>query len=333
MRRKIFLRRSWISNSKRKCYQNSFFQTRSKSISSTCRITLSKTFKSIIARRINDLAKIHDLFSVNQMKKRKNRNCETILKLLTRQIHIVWNMNKNKITTLLSMNVVEAYNHMSCKRLLHNLWKRRISIWIIVWADNFMQNRRINLIVKAEQTIMSNVNVDISQNSLMSLILYLFYNAEFLKLLKQSFRKIAIIDFVDDINIFTYDINIIENCKLFEKMHEHCLLWNRRHEAAFASIKYKLIHFFKNIAKFNMQTSIKICDVIKQFSSHVRVWRVQIDSRLKWDAYLRSIQKKMTIQSLALSRLTAFTWDACFLRAKLIYSIVIRSIIIYDSII
>jgi hypothetical protein len=154
---------------------------------------------------------------------------------------------------------------------------------------------------------MNNVNVDISQNSSMSLILYLFYNADFLKFLKQSFRKIAIINFVDDINIFIYDINTVENCELLEKMHEHCLLWSRRHETAFASIKYELIHFVKNIVKFNMQTSIKICDVIKQLSSHVRVLRIQIDSRLKWNAHLRNIQKKMTIQSLTFSRLTAFT--------------------------
>ncbi len=50
---------------------------------------LNKTLESMIARRINDLTKIHNFLFVNQMKKRKNRHCETILKLLTKQIHIV----------------------------------------------------------------------------------------------------------------------------------------------------------------------------------------------------------------------------------------------------
>ncbi len=198
-------------------------------------------------------------------------------------------MSKEKITTLLSINVVEAYDHVSRERLLYNLKKKRILTWIIVWTNNFMQNKRISLIVKAKQTIMNNVNVNISQNSSMSSILYLFYNADFLKLLKQSSRKIAIINFVDDINILIYDINTIDNYKLFEKMHEHCLLWSRRHEAAFASIKYELIHFVKNTTKFDMQTSIRICDVIKQLSSHVRVLRIQIDSILKWKVHLRNI--------------------------------------------
>jgi competence CoiA-like predicted nuclease len=51
--------------------------------------TFDKTFESIIARRIDDLTKVHDLFFVNQMKKRKNRSCKTVLKLFTKQIHIV----------------------------------------------------------------------------------------------------------------------------------------------------------------------------------------------------------------------------------------------------
>jgi hypothetical protein len=292
--------------------------------------TFNKTFESIIARRINDLTKAHDLFFVNQMKKRKNRNCETVLKLLTKQIHIVWNMSKDKITTLLNMNIIDVYDHVFRDRLLHNLKKKRIFAWIIAWTNSFMQNKRINLSVKIDQTIISYVNVDISQKSLMSSILYLFYNANLLKLLEQSFRKIAIIDFVNDINIFTYDINTINNYRLLKKMHEHSLLWSRRYEIVFASIKYELIHFVKNIAKFDMQTSIKVCDVVKQSTSQIRMLKIQIDSKLKWKAHLRNIQKKMTTQSLTFSRLTAFTWKTCFAKIKLIYTIIIRSIIIYD---
>ncbi len=295
--------------------------------------TFDKILKSVIARRISDLTKTHDLLFVNQMSERKSRSCETVLKLLTKQIHTIWNMNNDKITTLLSMNVIEAYDHVSRERLLHNVKKRRISTWIIAWTNNFMQDRRISLMMKTKQTIMSNFNVDISQKSSMWSILYLFYNANLLKLLEQSSRKMIVIDFVNDINILIYDISTISNCRLLKKMHEHCLLWNRDHEVVFASIKYELIHLTRNIAKFDMQTSIKVCDVVKQSFSHVCVLNVQIDKKLKWNAHLRSVQKKMITQILILSRLIAFTWEACFSRIKLIYTTIIRSIIIYDFII
>jgi hypothetical protein len=170
-----------------------------------------------------------------------------------------------------------------------------------------MQNKRINFIVKAKQTIMNNVNVDISQQSLISLILYLFYNANLLKFFKQSLRKMIVIDFVNDINIFIFNINTINNCRLLKKTHEHCLLWNRRHEIVFASIKYELIYLTKNIAKFNMQTLIKVCDVVKQFFNHMHVLNVQINNKLKWNAHFRNVWKKMIIQILIFSRLIAFT--------------------------
>jgi hypothetical protein len=229
--------------------------------------TFDKALESIIAQRINDLTKTHDLLSINQMNERKNRSCETTLELFIEQIHTVWNMSKDKVITLLSMNVVEIYDHVSKARLLHNLKKRRILTWIIAWTNNFMQNRRITFAINSDTTTMNNVNVDISQNSFVFFILYLFYNADLLKLLKRSFRRIAALDFVNDINILTYEFNITNNCRILKKMHAHCETWARRHEVVFASIKYELIHLTRNSKKFDMQTTVRICDVVKQSSS------------------------------------------------------------------
>jgi hypothetical protein len=123
---------------------------------------LDKTLKSIIAQRINNLTKTHDLLSINQMSERRNRNCETTLKLLIEQIHTIWNMSKDKMITLLSMNIIEIYDHVLRTRLLHNFRKRRIFTWIIVWTNNFMQNRRIIFAINSDATTMSNINVNIS---------------------------------------------------------------------------------------------------------------------------------------------------------------------------
>jgi hypothetical protein len=135
------------------------------------------------------------------MSERKNRSCETTLKLFTKHIHMIWNMSKDKIITLLSMNVIDMYNYVSKERLLHNLKKKIISTWIIAWTNNFLQNRRIHFVIEDETTILNNVNVDISQRSSISFILYLFYNVNLFKLLKRFFRRMIVIDFVNDINI------------------------------------------------------------------------------------------------------------------------------------
>jgi hypothetical protein len=93
---------------------------------------LDKTLKSIIVKRINNLAKTHKLLFETQMNERRERTCETTLKFFTKQIHIVWNMNKNKMTILLNLNVIDAYDYLSKEKSIHNLRKKRISNWIIV---------------------------------------------------------------------------------------------------------------------------------------------------------------------------------------------------------
>jgi hypothetical protein len=89
--------------------------------------TIDKKTKFIITRKINTFAKIHEMFFAMQMKKRRKRIYETTLKLFIEQIYMIWNMKKNKIITLLNINDVNAYNHVSRKRFMHHLRKKEIS--------------------------------------------------------------------------------------------------------------------------------------------------------------------------------------------------------------
>jgi hypothetical protein len=168
--------------------------------------TLNKTLKSIIIRRINSLMKTHDMFLASQMSDRKNRSCETTLKLFIKQIHTNWNMKKNKITTLLSMTVIDAYDHVFRKRLLHNSRKRNISNWITRWTDSFMKNKHISLTLSILTMISRLIKTNILQKFFIFSILYLFYNVDLLKIFEKSSRRVAIVSFVNDINFLTYDI-------------------------------------------------------------------------------------------------------------------------------
>ncbi len=50
---------------------------------------LNKTLKSIIVKRINNLIETHKFLLNTSMSERRNKACETTLKLFTKQIHIV----------------------------------------------------------------------------------------------------------------------------------------------------------------------------------------------------------------------------------------------------
>jgi hypothetical protein len=142
---------------------------------------------------------------------------------------------------------------------------------------------------------------------------------------------VKVVSFVNDINLLTYDIFTKQNCRTLKHLHKECETWSRRHDVVFASTKYELVHLARNHRRFNMQVELRIEEIQKSSALYVRVLSVQMNSKLKWESHIRAIQKKMITQMLILSRLIAFTWKACFARARLIYSSVIKLAIIYES--
>lgn len=75
--------------------------------------TLGKVLKSIIGKKITYLAEKHHLLLDTQMGVRKNRSIETVLELLIKQIHTVWEQSNDKIATLLSIIIAKAFDTVS----------------------------------------------------------------------------------------------------------------------------------------------------------------------------------------------------------------------------
>ncbi len=194
-----------------------------------------------------------------------------------------------------------------------------------------MQNRKTILFIDDQSTSINRISVDISQDLSIFFILYFFYNANILEKLEISKYKITAMSFVNDINILTYDTSTTSNCKALEQTHAMCEQWTSKHEARFASIKYELFHLARNHKRFDMSIIINIKKIIKKSSTTVRVLKMRIDIKLKWESHVRKFQKKMITQMLALTRLIVFTWEVCFKKTRHVYNVVVKSIITYDS--
>jgi len=70
---------------------------------------------------------------------------------------------------------------------------------------------------------MREVNADISQKFLISLILFLFFNASLIEKCEALKIKIEVLNFVNDINILAYNKFIEEICKTLSKVHDVCM--------------------------------------------------------------------------------------------------------------
>jgi len=79
---------------------------------------------------------------------------------------------------------------------------------------DFLKKQRIILIIKSYTIKKQEMNVNILQNFFLSLILYLFYNVDFLKQCNNIRLRISVTNFINDVNILIYKELIKRNCKM-----------------------------------------------------------------------------------------------------------------------
>ncbi len=269
---------------------------------------MSKALKSIMIKRLSDIVETHRMLSNAQMKARRKRFVISTLDLLIDQVHTVWDCEIKYVIFMLSLDVVEAFNRVSHVRLLHTLKMKRTSSYIIKWTRSFLENRETSLIFDEQTSDIREINADISQRSLISSILFLFFNASLIEKCEALRIKIEVLDFINDINILVYDRFTEEICRTLSKAHDVCAKWARTHDATFASEKYELTHFTRKSKRFDMTTSIQIENSVIKSKSDVQILEMQLNMKLQWDAHLRQIETNHVTRMLTLSYLEVFTW-------------------------
>ena len=279
--------------------------------------TIGKLIEALTANRLRDAAEEHGLLPDTQMGARKGKSTETALELLVEQVRTVWTSKKH-VASLLSLDISGAFDTVNPTRLLDTLRKKRIPGWLVRWVQAFVTDRTTTLVVQGQESESFPVETGVPQGSTLSPILFLFYNAELLDTCNQPRQRLSAIGFADDVNILTYGRSTEINCHTLEQAHAKCL------GMSFAPAKYELIHFTRHRTKFNLQANRNLGTVIKTPALDVLVLGVWLDSKLQWAAHAREVKKKALVQQYALQKITASTWGATFIRARQIYTAVVR---------
>jgi Reverse transcriptase (RNA-dependent DNA polymerase) len=94
--------------------------------------TMGKLLELVMACKLSLLIENNSILLETQMGVRKGRLIETALQLLTEQIHTIWGLpGKQRVATMLCMNMLGAFDNVSHTRLLNNLRKRGIPSYIV----------------------------------------------------------------------------------------------------------------------------------------------------------------------------------------------------------
>jgi len=129
---------------------------------------------------------------------------------------------RRRVVSLLNLNEKSAFDNVMHSRLLHDMKKRKVFRLLLEFVKNFLKDRCIMITIDDYIIMKCSVNINISQDSSLSLILYLFYNANLLKACDDIKLRINFTDFVNDINILTYKKFIKYNCKVLSKIYDKC---------------------------------------------------------------------------------------------------------------
>ena len=136
--------------------------------------TINKLLKKIINHKLFYLIKHYNWLFVSQIKIKTNQFMKMILKLFIKQIHTMWNTNKNKITTLLKTNIILAFLIVNHEKLIYNFHKKNVSTWIINWIVFFVHQKNIILLFINHFMKKYAIHTDLLQKSLMSFIFICF---------------------------------------------------------------------------------------------------------------------------------------------------------------
>ena len=276
--------------------------------------TINKLKKFILIRRINFLTKKHDLLSRTHFEVKKVVFIEHALHYIIKRIHSTW--NKKKIIVIMLFDVMRAFDNIARLRLLHNLRMKRLDEKLMKFINFFLFNKMTILKTNEYDIEWLKIFIEISQNSSMSSILFLFYNASLLKKLKR--RNIFASDFVDDIKIMTKD-HIFEECfKIIIKTHEKCCVsWLLTHEIKFASLKYQIICFNrrKNTNVIEFIRFFEFNQVIK-VNKKMKFLKIIMNTKLNWKTQVNQNKTKILKSIKALRSLDDTTWDAKLSRMR-----------------
>ena len=139
------------------------------------------------------------------------------------------------------MDVLAAYSNTSHERLLHNLYKRKIDHKVIDWVASFFTNCQTIVKINKHTTSKLSIDLGLSQESLLSSILYLFYNTDLLE--DCAVKGVEAQGFIDNTTLIVTSKSTRGNTQRLTKVHNQtCKDQRAKHGSEFSLLKYQLIH-------------------------------------------------------------------------------------------
>ncbi len=96
---------------------------------------------------------------------RKLKSTEHALHTVVERIYEAWNTGQGQVLSLLLLDVSDAFDNVSHKRLLHNLRKRKVDERIVQWTASFLSDRRTRIAMDGYESEEYQIETGVPQGS------------------------------------------------------------------------------------------------------------------------------------------------------------------------
>ncbi len=303
------------------------------SISKTYRIItllncLNKVAEKIIAMQLSYTAEINDkLLNFDQMKGRKQRSAiNAVLNL----VHDVQMMKSRENTLIcLLLDVKEVFDHVVLKQLIKILIKLKISVNLINWVKCFLQNWVIDLAFDDKRQKSKKISTEISQDSFISLILFLIYIQYLFSKIHAKFKNLQSFSYIDDVMLYIEKRNIDKNVKILKNAAKIAFTWAENNAMQFNDLKSELIHFESHKMTFN-QMIILFNNMIVKSKTCIQWLKVWLNWKLNFKVHVQMKIVTVTRMLHSLFKLMNSEWELNVKSEKQLYLTCITSISNYD---
>ena len=275
--------------------------------------TIAKLLTAIIADEVSRLAKKHQLLPKTHFGGRPGRTTTDAIHYLVHKVKEAW--RKGKVASILFLDVEGAFPNAVTDRLIHNLKKRRIPTAYVKFIIQLLKDRMTKL--KFDDFISEPIKIEngIGQGDPLSMILYIFYNADLLEITDTN-NKEDVIGYVDDIAMIVTGSDFNETTGKLRHLMTRIdggISWSKEHNSTFEMSKSVVMHISRRTQADPQNTRkrtplshppLRINGQEIQEVTNFKYLGILLDEGLKWKAQSQKAIANATKWILQFRRLT-----------------------------
>lgn len=273
--------------------------------------TLGKLLTAIVTEDITYMCEKFELLPATHFGGRPGRTTTDALHLMTDRIKHAW--RNHRVVSVLFLDIEGAFPNAVTARLLHNMRSRRVPEAYVTLVERMLRNRRTKLRFDDYLSDYKDINNGIGQGDPLSMIIYLFYNADLLEI---PVGKEGAVAFVDDASLIAEADSFEETHQILHNMMTRTtggLRWSTDHNSKFEASKLRIVDFSPKRVKHPQKAGKTVPMPRPEFRLEGKVIKreeafkslgVLLDQELNWKAQTHAAIAKATKWILLFKRLT-----------------------------